>query len=85
MYDIYNNDPENCTNCSDIYIITTQNQFSQVEEAGLPLMHDPAIKLYPNKTKALKVYNQPLEQLIKLPPDKEQIIQSKKNTKPWAC
>ena len=41
-------------------------------------MHDPAIKLYPGKTKALKVYNQHLEKLIKLPPDKEQIIQSKR-------
>ena len=101
MYNIYNNDPENCTNSSDIHIIKTQKQFNQVEKAGseityqcincrackackdhdqieitsikeeiekdminqsvhvdlkqcqtianLPLMHDPAIKLYPNK------------------------------------
>ena len=34
MHDIYNNDPENCTNSSDIYIIKTQKQFNQVEEAG---------------------------------------------------
>ena len=113
MYDIYNNDPENCTNSSNIYIIKTQKQLNHVEEAGseimylcinccacktckdhgqiemtsikeeveqdminqpvyvdlkqrqtianLPSMHDPAIKLYPNKTKALKVYNQQLK------------------------
>ena len=29
--------------------------------ANLPLMHDPAIKLHPNKTKVLKVYNQQLQ------------------------
>ena len=36
MYDvyIYNNDPENCTNSSDIQILKTQKQFNQVEEAG---------------------------------------------------
>ena len=34
MYDIYNNDPENCTYSSDIYIIKTEKQFNQVEEAG---------------------------------------------------
>ena len=32
MYDIYNNDPENCTNCNDIHIIKNQKQFNQVEE-----------------------------------------------------
>ena len=130
MYDIYNNDPENCTNSSDIQIIKTQKQFSQVEEAGseityqcincrtcktckdhdqteitsikeeieqdminqsmhvdlkqrqtianLPSMHDPAVKLYPNKIKALKVYNQQLKKLSKQPQDKEQVIQSEK-------
>ena len=117
MYDIYNNDSENCTNSSDIYFIKTQKQFNQAREAGseityryisccacktckdhnqieitsikeqieqdminqsvhvdlrqrqtianLPLMHDPVIKLYPNKTKALKVYNQQLKKLSK--------------------
>ena len=46
--------------------------------ANLPLRHEPAIKLYPNKTKALKVYNQQLKRLSKQPQDKEQVIQSKK-------
>ena len=32
MYDIYNNDPENCTSCNDIHIIKNQKQFNQVEE-----------------------------------------------------
>ena len=41
-------------------------------------MHEPAIKLYPKKTKALKVYNQQLKKLSKQPQDKEQVIQSKK-------
>ena len=111
------------TTSSDIYIIKTQKQFSQVEEAGseityqcinchacktckdhdqikmtsikeeieqeminrsvhvdlkqrqkiinLPLIYDPAIKLYPNKTKALKAYNQQLKKLCKQPQDKE--------------
>ena len=44
--------------------------------ANLRLMHDPAIKLYPNKTKALNVYNQQLKKLSKQPEDKEQVIQS---------
>ena len=35
--------------------------------AKLPLMHDPAIKLYPYKTKALKVYNQQLKKFSKQP------------------
>ena len=39
--------------------------------ANVPLMHDPAIKLYPNKTKALKDYNQQLKKLSKQPRDKE--------------
>ena len=47
--------------------------------ANLPLIHDPAIKLHPNKTKALKVYNQQLKKLNKQPQDIEQIIQSRKN------
>ena len=34
LYHIYNNDPENCTNFSNIYIIKTQKQFNQVEEGG---------------------------------------------------
>ena len=46
--------------------------------ANVPLMHDPAIKLYPNKTKALKDYNQQLKKLSKQPRDKEQVIQSEK-------
>ena len=47
--------------------------------ANLPLMRNPAIKLYPNKTKTLKVYNQKLKKLNKQPQYIEQIIQSKKN------
>ena len=130
MFDIYNNEPENCNNSSDIHIIKTQKQFSQVEVAGseityrcincrayktckdhdqikmtiikeeieqdminqsvhvdlkqhqtianLTLMHDSAIKLYRNKTKALKVYNQQLKKLSKQPQEKEQVIQSEK-------
>ena len=46
--------------------------------ANLPLMHDPTIKLYPNKTEALKVYNQQLKKLSKQPQGKEQVIQSEK-------
>ena len=46
--------------------------------SNLPLMHDPAIKLYPNKTKALKVYNQKLKKLSKQSRDKKQLIQSEK-------
>ena len=46
--------------------------------ANLTLMHDPAIKLYPNKTKALKVYNQQLKKLSKQPQDKEHVIQLEK-------
>ena len=46
--------------------------------ANLPLMHDPAIKLYPNKTKALKVYDQQLKKLSKQPQDKNHVIQSEK-------
>ena len=34
MYGMYKNDPENCTNSIDIYIIKTQKQFNQIEEAG---------------------------------------------------
>ena len=133
MYDINNNDPENCTNSSDISIIKIQKQFNQREEAGseityrcincracktckdhdqikmtstkeeieqniinesvhvdlkqrqkianLALMHGPAIKLYPNKTKALKIYNQQLNKLSKQPQDKERVIQSEKKLK----
>ena len=39
--------------------------------ANLPLMHDPAIKFYPNKTKALKVNNQQLKKLSKQPQAKK--------------
>ena len=49
--------------------------------AKLPLMHDPAIKLYPNKIKALKFYDQQLKKISKEPQDKEQVIQSEKNCK----
>ena len=49
MHDIYNNDPENCTNSSDIYIIKTQKQFSQVEEAGSEITY-PCINCRTCKT-----------------------------------
>ena len=39
MYDIYNNDPETCTNSSDICIIKTQKQFSQIEESSSEIMY----------------------------------------------
>ena len=42
----------------------------------MPLIHEPSMKLYPNKTNALKVYNQKLKKLSKQPQDKEQVIQS---------
>ena len=44
----------------------------------LPFMHDAAIKLYPNKTKGLRVYNQQLKELSKQPKDNEQVIESEK-------
>ena len=44
--------------------------------ANLPLMHEPSMKLYPNKTNALKIYNQKLKKLSKQAQDKEQVIQS---------
>ena len=133
MYGMYNNDPENCTNSIDIYIIKTQKQVNQIEEAGseityrcinchafktckdhdqikitsikeeieqdiinqsvqvdlkqrqaianLPLMHDPAIKLCPNKTKALKVYNQQLKKLSNNHKTKNKLSSQKRNCK----
>ena len=49
MIDISNNDPENCTNSSDIYIIKTQKQFNQAEEAGSEIMY-PCINCRACKT-----------------------------------
>ena len=43
------------------------NSKQREKTANLPLMHDPSIKLYPNKTKALTVYNQKLKNLSKKP------------------
>ena len=39
MYDINNNDPENCTNSSDIHIIKIQKQFNQREEVGCEITY----------------------------------------------
>ena len=44
--------------------------------ARLPVMHNPAIKLHPNKDKALKVFNQQLKKLSKNQKDKEDVIRS---------
>ena len=41
-------------------------------------MHDPEIKLCPNKSKATKVYNQQTNKLKNHQDDKDQIIQSEK-------
>ena len=41
-------------------------------------MHNPAIKLHPNKDKALKVFNQQLKKLSKNQKDKEDVIRSKR-------
>ena len=46
--------------------------------AKLPLLHDPAVKLHPNKNIALKVYNQQLKKLNNHPEDKEQVITSER-------
>ena len=39
-------------------------------------MHNPIIKLHPNKDKALKVFNQQLKKLSKNQKDKEDVIRS---------
>ena len=44
--------------------------------ATLPFMHDPMIKLQPNKHKALSVYNQQLKKLNKNLKDKDDVITS---------
>ena len=46
--------------------------------ARLPVMHNPAIKLHPNKDIALKVFNQQLKKLSKNKKDKEDVIRSKR-------
>ena len=47
-----------------------------ITTAVLPIIHDPGIKLSPNKHKALKVYNQQLQKLQRNPIDKEAVIKS---------
>ena len=44
--------------------------------ARLPVMHNPVIKLHPNKDKALKVFNQQLKKLNKNQKDKDDVIKS---------
>ena len=44
--------------------------------ARLPLLHDPSIKLAPNKDKAMAVYKSVTRQLSKNPTDKEDIIKA---------
>ena len=44
--------------------------------ASLPFLHDPATKLAPNKMKAMKVYEQQVKKLNKLPDDKDDVIKS---------
>ena len=47
---------------------------NRVSWATLPLMHNPEIKLAPNKDRALKVYYQQLKKLNKEPKDKSDVI-----------
>lgn len=49
---------------------------NKVTTASLPLLYDPAIKLSWNKEIALKVYQQQLRKLEKIPSDKLEILQS---------
>ena len=44
--------------------------------AKLPLLHDPAQKLAPNKNKALAVYNSQVKKLNKNPNDKKDVLTS---------
>lgn len=44
----------------------------------LPVIHDPLIKLSPNKDKALKIFNQKLKKLRKSQKDREGVISSEK-------
>jgi len=46
--------------------------------ASLPLIYDPIIKLNPNKTRALKVYQQQANKLSKFPNDKQDVIASER-------
>ena len=56
-------------------VVDTANQCTI---ASLPLMHDPEIKLSPNKSKALKVYYQQVSKPNKHPKDKQDVIDSEK-------
>ena len=49
-----------------------------VTTAKLPFMHDPLVKLAPNKHQALKVYKQQLKRLNKNPDYKRAIIEAEK-------
>ena len=44
--------------------------------AVLPFIHDPVMKLAPNRSKALKVYNQQLKKLSSSAEDKEEVLKS---------
>ncbi|MEM7375585.1 MAG: hypothetical protein AAF587_43730 [Bacteroidota bacterium] len=46
--------------------------------ATLPLLHNPEIKLAPNKDKALKIYHQQLKKLNQAPVDKADVIKAEK-------
>ena len=46
--------------------------------ASLPLLHNPAIRLNPNRSKALKVYQQQVKKLSKFPNDKNDVIASER-------
>ena len=52
------------------------NTDDQITTASLPLLHDPLVKLCPNKDKAMKVYNQQLKKLKNNPTDREAVIKS---------
>ena len=53
--------------------IDTENRFTI---ASLPFIHDPVLKLAPNKHKALRVFNQQVKKLNKSPQDKLDVIKS---------
>ena len=49
---------------------------NQRTTALLPLMSNPAVKLAPNKNKALQIYNQQVKKLSQNPQDKKDVIES---------
>ena len=58
---------------NDSVIVDTTKRMTIVK---LPLMHDPVVKLAPNRHKALKVLKQQIKRLSKSPDDKKAIIKA---------